>query len=97
MYKLLNLLFTLGIALLIFGCSSEQPTQPASSASSPGVDHSITLVERPQFIETRPPEVVASFTLTLADVPHEIAAKKPPKPPPEARHPQASAETVQKW
>lgn len=66
--------------LLIVGCSSSPPTQPNTNN---GVDHSIGLVERPQFIETRPPEVVAEFTTGLTKVPMAIAQKKPPKPPPD--------------
>lgn len=65
----------IGMALfLIFGCSDSIPTQPS-------VDHSILLVQRPDFIETRPPEVVANFTLTTAMVPFSVMEKKPAPPP----------------
>lgn len=79
MKKLLLVLLASAMLLLVFGCSQSPPTQPASSD---GVDHSIQLVERPQFIETRPPEVVAAFTLQH-DEPLPTLQKKPPKPPPD--------------
>ncbi len=75
MKQILTYLFTVIALLLITGCS-DSPTQP-------DVDHSILLVERPEFIETRPPEVVANFTLTTAKVPFEATEKKPIKPPPD--------------
>jgi len=55
---------------------------PTRNDTGPSVDHSIQLVERPPFVETRPPEVVAAFTLSL-DEPMSTFQKKPPKPPPD--------------
>jgi len=82
MKQLLGLILATMMLLLIFGCSSTPPTQPNTSA---GVNHSIALVERPQFIETRPAELVALFTQDMSKVPTAIvtASKKPPKPPPD--------------
>ena len=77
-----KLLVLLGIGMmltLLFGCSESPPTQPVIQN---GVDHSIQLVERPQFVETRPPEMVAAFTLQL-DQPMVELYKKPPPPPPD--------------
>jgi hypothetical protein len=75
MKQLLALLLA-GVALfMIFGCSDSGPTQP-------NVDHSVTLVQRPNFIETRPPEVVANFTMFTSMVPLGVLEKKPPPPPP---------------
>ncbi|MCP4705643.1 MAG: caspase family protein [candidate division Zixibacteria bacterium] len=80
MKQLLGLVLAIMTLLLIFGCGSNPPTQPNANA---GVDHTVALVERPQFIETRPPEVVALFTEDMSKVPLAIANKKPPKPPPD--------------
>lgn len=63
--------------LLLFGCSQNPPTQPVQSQ----VDHSIQLVERPPFVETRPADVVEAYTLRQNIVPHDVLYKKPPKPP----------------
>lgn len=80
MKQLLGLILAGMMFLLVFGCGSNPPTQPDANS---GIDHSIALVERPQFIETRPPEVVANFTEDMSKVPMAIANKKPPKPPPD--------------
>jgi hypothetical protein len=77
MKKWLWLLVAGAALLMVFGCSDTPPTQ------SSGVDHSIELVPRPEFIETRPPDVVASFTLRPTVEMAEDLAKKPPKPPPD--------------
>lgn len=77
MKKLLALLFTGVALLLVFGCSHTPPTQS-------NVDHSIELVQRPNFIETRPPEVVANFTLQVNQIPLSVLEKKPePVDPPD--------------
>lgn len=73
MRTFLALALTVGALLLVLSCSEAPPTQS-------DVDHSITLVQRPQFIETRPPEVVADFTLVAAN---NAVYKKPPPPPPD--------------
>ena len=64
--------------LFVFGCS-DSPQAPVQS----GVDHSIQLVQRPEFIETRPPEVVANFTIGKAEVPTSLVFKRPPPEPPD--------------
>jgi len=74
MKQLLALALAAATLLLVFGCSDAPP--PTNS----DVDHSITLVQRPEFIETRPPEVVASFTLDKARVTSAVRFKKPPPP-----------------
>lgn len=77
MRKLFLVLVAGGCLLLVFGCDR---TAPPLTDTGPTVDHSIQLVERPQFIETRPPEVVEAFTFKLT--PEQInAEKRPPKPP----------------
>ena len=79
MRHLLALLLAVVTLLLVFGCS-ENPTQPVNSS----VDHSIALVQRPTFIETRPPEVVAQYTMHLTDPAIMALNKKPvPQPPPD--------------
>ena len=76
MKQLLALLLA-GVALfLVFGCSDTPPTQS-------NVDHTVLLVQRPGYIETRPPDVVAEFTLIEDRSPHVALDKKPPKPPPD--------------
>jgi len=63
--------------MLMFGCS-ESPT-----VSNSPVDYaSLTLVQRPQFIDTRPTEVIENFVMK-PDVTFASADKKPPKPPPD--------------
>lgn len=80
MKHLLALMLALMTLLLIFGCSETPPTQ---SSSTSHVDHAINLVQRPQFIETRPPEVVSQFTMTVNKVPLTVLEKKPLPPPPD--------------
>lgn len=66
-----------GVALLmVFGCSDSPPTQ--STGENLG-----TLVQRPEFVETRPPDVVASVTLVKSQVPMDVLTKKPEPPPPD--------------
>ncbi len=78
MRKLLALMLASAALLLVFGCSQSPPTEPTAT-----VDHSIALVQRPEFIETRPPEVVESFTMYASQVPAGVLYKKPPPPPPD--------------
>lgn len=73
MKQLLAVLLAGMTLLFVFGCS-ESPTNQS------GADHSIQLVQRPEFIETRPPEVVAAFTMTTTQVAESVLYKKPPKP-----------------
>jgi len=77
MKKLLVLTLAAVTLLLVFGCSDTPP--PTQS----NVDHTIQLVQRPEFVETRPPEVVATFTLNKAEVSNQVLFKKPPPPPPD--------------
>ena len=79
MKKLFLAIMASAMLLLVFGCDQSVPTQPAVQN---GVDHTVQLVERPQFVETRPPEVVAAFTLQL-DQPTIELKKKPVDPPPD--------------
>jgi caspase domain-containing protein len=77
MKQLLVLTLAAMTLLLGFGCSdTPQPTQS-------NVDHNVELVQRPEFIETRPPEVVANFTLNKVEVASSVSFKKPPPPPPD--------------
>jgi hypothetical protein len=63
--------------VLVFGCS-ETPRITDS-----GVDHAnMTLVQRPEFTDNRPAEVIQSFIMTAA-VTYQTADKKPPPPPPD--------------
>jgi hypothetical protein len=78
MKKFLTLLFICCTLLILFSCS-ESPRVVNSDSRIP----TAVLVERPQFIETRPPEVVANFTLDISDLGPGISYKKPPKPPPD--------------
>jgi len=75
MRRLLALMLA-GVALLmVFGCGETPPTQSNTDQLGP-------LVQRPEFIETRPPDVVANFTLHTAQIPAANLHKKPPPPPP---------------
>lgn len=76
MQKVLLIALALVLLVLAFGCDRSSPP------TAPSVDHSIQLVERPQFVETRPPDVVATYTLKL-DQPLNSLEKKPPPPPPD--------------
>ncbi len=73
MKHLLTLALILTTLMLIFGCSESPPTQS-------GVDQTVALVQRPDFIETRPSDVVASFTLNKPTSASVVAHKKPPPP-----------------
>lgn len=81
MKRFLGLLLAVIALLMAFGCSDNTTT--TQSSSQDGVDHSVVLVERPEFIETRPPAVVSAFTLKENDIPQAVFAKKPPPPPPD--------------
>ncbi|RKX28683.1 MAG: hypothetical protein DRP47_03745 [Candidatus Zixiibacteriota bacterium] len=77
MKKILMLLFVGSALLLVYGCSQDQPTQSAA------IDYAAyNLVERPQFIETRPPDKVEAAVLNIDLNYSEMLQKKPPKPPP---------------
>ena len=74
MKHLLALVLAAMTLLLVFGCSENPPTQP-------NVDM-VQLVERPEFIDTRPQAVISSFTMQSIHVPVQILEKKPTPPPP---------------
>lgn len=79
MNRYLILLLAAMALLLLFGCGKDSPTQPANQT---GVDHNIQLVQRPEFVETRPPEVVAQYTLSVSSSPFAVLNKKPVPPDP---------------
>ncbi|PKK83187.1 MAG: hypothetical protein CVT49_09750 [candidate division Zixibacteria bacterium HGW-Zixibacteria-1] len=76
--KKLFLLFALCCSLLlIFGCSeTPQITEPTGDATI-GV-----MVQRPQFIDSRPQTVIEQFTLNYTELANQIY-KKPTPPPPD--------------
>ncbi len=75
MKRVLILLTALIVVFLIFGCSETPKVTNPMDVSSLGA-----LVPRPEFIETRPPEVVSQFILIPSP---DVTFKKPPKPPPD--------------
>ncbi len=72
MRKVAALSFIVSLMLVVFGCS-ESPNVTGPE------DHSIVLVERPQFVDTRPTELIEQHTIKATA--EMIARKKPPKPP----------------
>jgi hypothetical protein len=75
MKKLLMLLAAGVFLMLIFGCSDAPDVNRPSDAPS------ITLVQRPEFVELRPDAVVSQFVLKTD---HAASfEKKPPPPPPD--------------
>lgn len=75
MNKVLLLLAVSLMMMLMFGCSdSPDVNQPTDGPT-------INLVQRPEFIETRPEAELSQYI--LKNVAFEVAEKKPPKPPPE--------------
>jgi hypothetical protein len=73
--KKLLLLMVVGSTILLLSSCSDSPT-----ITQPDVSN-LTLVERPEFIETRPPDMVSQYV--MSDIVYETAEKKPPKPPPD--------------
>lgn len=61
--KKLLALFAIALLAGLVGCSQDDPLAPADEAAT--VDGSV--FQRPEFIDTRPPEVQQQFTLTEAD------------------------------
>lgn len=59
----LTLVLGLLLAALLSGCSTDQPTSPADTATIDGAQF-----QRPEFIDDRPAAVQQQFTLTEADV-----------------------------
>ncbi len=82
MRKLFTLFF-IGLALtLIYGCSDSPPT-----VNAPLDTETLNLVQRPEYIETRPDAEVQNAVM-LADPDYIVAlGKKPPKPPPDTTDP----------
>ncbi len=70
--KLFPLVLSVVALLLLFGCSETPPTKSSLDYAS------YELVERPEFVETRPPEVVAEYILTQSDVPSNVLYKGGP-------------------
>ncbi|MBU8933294.1 MAG: caspase family protein [candidate division Zixibacteria bacterium] len=78
MKRLLTLVMAIAALLLVYGCDQTPPTQSA------GIDHAAyVLVERPQFVDTRPAAEIEAATLKAPLDYSAMAQKKPPKPPPE--------------
>ncbi|MFH1686902.1 MAG: caspase family protein [bacterium] len=76
MRRLLLALVAGALALLMFGCS-DNPTTSSGIDNVPDAE----LVQRPQFVDTRPQAEILAHTLT-AD-PTSALYKKPPPPPPD--------------
>jgi hypothetical protein len=72
--KRLLLLLALGSLILMFASCSDSPTLTQSTGPQ------ITLVQRPEFVDTRPADVISQFI--LKEVPIMSLEKKPPPPPP---------------
>lgn len=78
MKKLYVLLFPVVFSFVFLGC--DNPNQLAGPGE-PHVDGSV--YQRPEFIDTRPPEIIANFINHASPEYLSIALdKKPPKPPP---------------
>jgi hypothetical protein len=75
MKRVIILLAALIVIFLIFGCSETPKVTNSTDVSSLGA-----LVPRPEYVETRPPEVVNQFIMTPSP---DVTFKKPPKPPPD--------------
>lgn len=82
MKKVLTLTLVGFALLLFFGCSELPPTKSdVDHSTSFKIDHSVALSQRPDFVDTRPPEVIASFMLGKSKTPLIIAGKRPEPPP----------------
>ena len=76
MKKQLIWLFVGLTVLLLFGCSQNPPTNSNGDDAA-----SIVLVQRPEFVETRPASVVEHFVKNAS--PDYLLSKRPPPPPPD--------------
>lgn len=66
------------LMLLAAGCSKDSPTV----STSPGTDiNSLTLVQRPEFVDTRPQAVIDAHVLKPNVVDQGLTLQKPPQPP----------------
>lgn len=77
MRRLLLTLFAAALVLMMFGCSDS----PTNSTSRIDNVPAFELVQRPDFVDTRPQAAIAAAILK-AD-PTSMLEKKPPKPPPD--------------
>ncbi len=75
MKKQLVWLFVVLTLVLLFGCSQSPPTDSGKDSAA------IVLVQRPQFVDTRPAEVIAQH-IKDASLAY-LHYKKPPPPPPD--------------
>ena len=80
MKQFLGLLLAVLALMMAFGCSNDQPTQTSPNA---GVDYSVELVQRPDFIETRPQAEVEAHTFKVEAVSDMLKKKPTPPPPPD--------------
>jgi hypothetical protein len=76
--KRLLTLVTLGLLLLLIASCSESPTTIPN-----GTDGSISLAERPQFVETRPIEEIQQYVMKPSTELLDVLGKKPPPEPPD--------------
>jgi hypothetical protein len=77
MKKLFMLLAVCCTLFLVFGCSdTPRITNPSSDTADLG-----PLVQRPEFVDTRPAATIESFMVKPTD--NNFVAFKPPKPPPD--------------
>jgi hypothetical protein len=74
----LRLMFSVALLLLLAaGCSKDLPT-----VSTTADFHSLALVQRPEFIDTRPEAVIDAHVLRPTEEMQRLVASKPPKPNP---------------
>ena len=82
MKRLLTLVMAIAALLLVYGCDQNSPTQSA------GIDHAAyVLVERPEFVDTRPPAEIEAAVMNVALDYSAVLQKKPVKPPPDTTDP----------
>ncbi|MCX6834275.1 MAG: caspase family protein [candidate division Zixibacteria bacterium] len=78
MMRLRLLLFSVVVLLLLAaGCSKDSPT-----VSTTADLHSLALVQRPEFVDTRPQTVIDAHVLRPTEEMERLVASKPPKPNP---------------
>jgi len=77
MRKTLLLLAISSLIIMFAGCSdSPQVTGPDDQPA-------LTLVQRPEFVDTRPQDVIANHIIMPSDADQQAFWKKPPPPPPD--------------
>ncbi|MEZ5360060.1 MAG: caspase family protein [Candidatus Zixiibacteriota bacterium] len=77
MKKLYLILTAIFVLIMLFGCSDN------SNVTAPDGGDQIMLVQRPEFVDTRPQDVKDSYTITASAAHLESSQKKPPQPPPD--------------